>query len=99
MRYRAADRLRTPIDLAHNIWRFHATASVYCRRLHAYRCGTRRKYVHVGSGAASMPLKVPRRHPRKHHRSLSATERKAAFGWQVVAWILFHRFHADASMS
>ncbi|PPT83833.1 hypothetical protein XarbCFBP8149_19725 [Xanthomonas arboricola] len=52
-------------------------ASVCCGRLHAYRRGTRRKYVHVGSGAASMPLKVPRRHPRKHHRLFSVAERNA----------------------
>ncbi|MBB5675692.1 hypothetical protein FHR64_002755 [Xanthomonas arboricola] len=51
------------------------------RRLHAYRCGTRRKYVRVGSGAASMPLKVPHRHPRKHHRLLSVTERNAGACW------------------
>ncbi|MEQ7895875.1 hypothetical protein ABQV12_17890, partial [Xanthomonas arboricola] len=44
---------------------------------HAYRRGTRRKYVHVGSGAASMPLKVPRRHARKHHRLLSVAESNA----------------------
>ncbi len=56
---------------------FHANASVYCGRLHAYRRGTRRKYVHAGSGAASMPLKVPRRHPRKYHRLLSVAERNA----------------------
>ncbi|NJC43593.1 UNVERIFIED_ORG: hypothetical protein FHT06_000832 [Xanthomonas campestris] len=77
MRRRAADRPSTPIDLAHDIWRFHANASACCGRLHAYRRGTRRKYVLVGSGAASMPLKVPRRHPRKHHRLLSVAERNA----------------------
>ncbi|APR12190.1 hypothetical protein BI312_17745 [Xanthomonas citri pv. citri] len=80
MRRRAADQLRTPIDLAHDIWHFHAIASVCCGRLHAYQRGTRRKYVRVGSGAASMPLKVPHRCARKHHRSLSTTGRKAAFG-------------------
>ncbi len=56
---------------------FHANASVCCGRLHAYRRGTRRKYVHVGSGAASMPLKVPHRYPRKHHRFSSTAERKS----------------------
>ncbi|AZB52638.1 hypothetical protein FPL06_06725 [Xanthomonas citri pv. glycines] len=42
--------------------------------MHAYRPGTRREYVHVGSGAASMPLKVPHRYASKHHRLLSAAE-------------------------
>ncbi|NYH48640.1 UNVERIFIED_ORG: hypothetical protein FHR68_002258 [Xanthomonas campestris] len=56
---------------------FHANASVCCGRLHACRCRTRRKYVRVGSGAASTPLKVPRRHPRKYHQLLSVTERNA----------------------
>ncbi|SOU08132.1 hypothetical protein LMG19144_03202 [Xanthomonas arboricola pv. fragariae] len=76
-RRRAADQLRTPISLAHDIYRFYANASVCRGRLRAYRRRTRRKYVHVGSGAASMPLKVPRRHPRKHHRLLSVAERNA----------------------
>ncbi|PPT69533.1 hypothetical protein XarbCFBP8142_08310 [Xanthomonas arboricola] len=35
-------------------------------RLHAYRRGTRRKYVRVGAYAASMPHKVPCRYARKH---------------------------------
>ncbi|PPU06311.1 hypothetical protein XarjCFBP7645_17415 [Xanthomonas arboricola] len=60
----------------HDIYLFNANASVCRGRLHAYRCGTRRKYVPVGSGAASMP-KVPRRHARKHHRLLSVAERNA----------------------
>ncbi|PPU05983.1 hypothetical protein XarjCFBP7645_15440 [Xanthomonas arboricola] len=77
MRRHAADRLRTPGNLVQDLCRFHANAPVCCGRLHACRCGTRRKYVHVGSGAASMPLKVPRRHPRKHHRLLSVAERNA----------------------
>ncbi|PPT42567.1 hypothetical protein XarjCFBP7653_03160 [Xanthomonas arboricola] len=45
--------------------------------MHAYRRGTRRKYVLVGSGAASMPLKVPHRHARKHRRLLSVAEKNA----------------------
>ena len=77
MRRRAADRLRIPINLAHDIHRFYANASVYCGRLHACQRRTRRKYVRVGSGAASMPLKVPRRHACKHHRLLSVAERNA----------------------
>ncbi|MBB3842521.1 hypothetical protein FHT13_000084 [Xanthomonas arboricola] len=56
---------------------FHANASVCCGRLHACRHGTRRKYVRVGSGAASMPLQVPRRYARRHHRFSSTAERKS----------------------
>ncbi|MBB3812429.1 hypothetical protein FHY13_000735 [Xanthomonas arboricola] len=62
---------------AHEVCRCYVEASVYGGRLHAYRRGTRRKYVRVGSGAASMPLKVPHRHARKHHRLLSVAERNA----------------------
>ncbi|APP75245.1 hypothetical protein BJD12_08275 [Xanthomonas vesicatoria ATCC 35937] len=54
--------------------------------MHAYRRGTRRKYVHVGSGAASMPLKVPRRHARKHYRLLSVAKRNAK---SLVVWTSF----------
>ncbi|PPT74505.1 hypothetical protein XaplCFBP3122_16500 [Xanthomonas arboricola pv. populi] len=45
--------------------------------MHACRHGTRRKYLRLGSGAESMPLKVPRRHARKHRRLLSVAERNA----------------------
>ncbi len=77
MRRRAANRLRTPTNPAHEICQCSVEASVYGGRLHAYRRGTRRKYVRVGSGAASMPLKVPHRYARKHHRLLSVAETKA----------------------
>ncbi|RWU14955.1 hypothetical protein XANMN_17265 [Xanthomonas phaseoli pv. manihotis str. CIO151] len=76
MRHRAADQLSTPINLARSR-PFHANASVCGGHLHAYRPGMRRKYVHVGAGAASMPLKVPRRHAYKHHRLSSIAERNA----------------------
>jgi hypothetical protein len=36
------------------------------------RAGTRRKYIHVGSSAASMPPKVPTRMPAITQPSLSA---------------------------
>ncbi|MGQ5358973.1 hypothetical protein ACULME_08470, partial [Xanthomonas arboricola pv. corylina] len=73
-----------PTSLAYVVCQFDANASVCCGRLHACRCGTRRKYVRVGSGAASMPLKVPHRHTRKHHRLLSVAERNAEgmLGWR-----------------
>ncbi|APO95076.1 hypothetical protein BI313_11100 [Xanthomonas vesicatoria] len=63
-------------DLVFEVLRPCGNASACCGCLRAYRRGTRRKYVHVGSGAASMPLKVPRRHARKHHRLQPATEGK-----------------------
>ncbi|PPU35884.1 hypothetical protein XcyCFBP4188_21040 [Xanthomonas hortorum pv. cynarae] len=51
--------------------------------MHAYWRGTRRKYVRVGSSAASMPHKVPRRYARKHLRLSSATDGKAASGCRI----------------
>ncbi|SUZ27479.1 hypothetical protein CPBF424_12650 [Xanthomonas euroxanthea] len=77
MRRRAADQLRIPTNPAHEVCRCSVEAWVCCGRLPAYRRGTRRKYVHVGSGAASMPLKVPHRYARKHHQLLSVAETKA----------------------
>ncbi|QNM59710.1 hypothetical protein XHV734_0874 [Xanthomonas hortorum pv. vitians] len=44
--------------------------------MHAYQRRTRRKYVRVGSYAASMPRKVPRRYARKRHRFRSMSEGK-----------------------
>ncbi|CAD7726130.1 hypothetical protein LMG31884_39240 [Xanthomonas hydrangeae] len=64
---------------AHDACRFCAKASVCCGRLHAHRRGTRRKYVHVGSYAASMPRKVPRRHACKHLRRVSVLQKEQRY--------------------
>ncbi|SOU08522.1 hypothetical protein LMG19144_03610 [Xanthomonas arboricola pv. fragariae] len=66
-----------PTNHAHEIFRFSVQGPVYRGRLHAYRRGTRRKYVHVGSGAASMPLKVPPRYARRHYRFSSTADGKS----------------------
>ncbi|QNM62259.1 hypothetical protein XHV734_3531 [Xanthomonas hortorum pv. vitians] len=73
-------RHRAQADPAHEVSRFRGNVSVRCGRLHASRRGTRRKYVHVGSYAASMPRKVPRRDACKHLRRLSVADRTALPG-------------------
>ncbi|PPT49533.1 hypothetical protein XarjCFBP1022_05135 [Xanthomonas arboricola] len=67
---------RVSSTLAHDVCCVGGNASVTEGRLHACRRGTRRKYVHVGSYAASVPHKVPRRHARKHHRLVSGCLQK-----------------------
>ncbi|CAD0307369.1 hypothetical protein CFBP2533_07920 [Xanthomonas hortorum pv. pelargonii] len=69
-----------------NVCQSCANASAHGGRLHAYQRGTRRKYVRVGSYAASMPRKVPRRYARKRHRFRSMSKGKTGSDVHAVCW-------------